>query len=202
MFCPSCGVEERGTNQFCRACGNDLRSVRFALAKPDSITDSAAKARTEIGQAFAQKIRDISSARDLNKVAEEGLPHIEKFLESPEERRLRRIRTGSLIAFIGLGVSIAFTIISSIGDKDLLVLAGLGVVTLFIGLSFIVNGLLFSVPKKTLEDKTSEGNSQRKLDFERVETNELQLPQNQQSFSSIIEDTTQHLKEKQPVSRK
>lgn len=202
MFCPSCGVEERNATQFCRACGNDLRSVRFALEKPDSITASAANARTEIGQAFAQKIREISSARDLNKVAEEGLPYIEKFLESPEERRLRRIRTGSILAFIGLGAAIAFSVVASIMDNGLLVIAGLGVVTLFIGLSFIINGLVFSVPKKTLEDKTYEGNTQRQLDFEKIDTNELQLPQSPLGFSSVIEDTTQHLKEKQPIPRK
>ena len=202
MFCPSCGVEERETNQFCRACGNDLRSVRFALEKPDTITASAAKARTEIGHAFANRIREISSAKALNKIAEEGLPHIEKFLESPEERRLRRIRTGSLIAFIGLGASIAFTIISTIADKDLIIMAGLGLVAFFIGLSFIINGLLFSVPKKVLEDKTSEGETQRKLDFKSADTNELQLPQSGQSFSSVIEDTTQHLQEKQTVAKK
>lgn len=202
MFCPSCGVEERNPTQFCRACGNDLRSVRFALEKTDSITASAANARDEVGKAFAQKIREMSSAYELSELAEDGLPYIEKFLESPEERRLRRIRTGSIISFIGLGAAIAFSIISIIADKGLVVLAGMGVVCLFIGLSFIVNGLLFTVPKKIIDDKSSEGEAQRRLDFNRIETNELKLPESNQVFTSVIEETTQHLKEKQPVSRK
>src|SRR5207244_3302116 len=97
MFCPDCGIEERQSNQFCRACGTDLRGVRLAVQSPDTITASAVSARDEIGRAVAAKIREVDSARELKKVAEDVLPQIEKFLESPEEKRLRRIRTGSII---------------------------------------------------------------------------------------------------------
>ncbi|MDQ3749938.1 MAG: zinc ribbon domain-containing protein, partial [Acidobacteriota bacterium] len=103
MFCPSCGLEERQLNQFCRACGADLRPVRNALERPDNITQSAASARDEIGRAVAAKIREFKSAKELAEVAEEVLPEIEKFLESPEEKRLRRIRNGMMVASIGLG---------------------------------------------------------------------------------------------------
>ncbi len=74
MFCPSCGLEERQLNQFCRACGADLRNVRFALEKPDNITASAVSAREEIGRAVAAKIRETNSANELKKVAENVLP--------------------------------------------------------------------------------------------------------------------------------
>lgn len=201
MFCPSCGSEERFSTQFCRACGSNLKLVRSVLEKPDAITASAAHARDEIGRAIAQKIRETHGAGELNKIAEDGLPYIEKFLESPEERRLRRIRTGSIISFIGLGAAIAFSIIGSIKDDELLVLAGMGVVTLFIGLSFIVNGLLFTIPKKILADKSSEGEKQRELDQISADTNELILPESAHTFTSVVEETTQHLKEKQPIKR-
>lgn len=202
MFCPSCGMEERFSNQFCRACGSNLRVVRSVLEKPDSITASAAAAREEIGRAFAQKIRQTQDAVGMKIVAEDVLPEIEKFLESPEERRLRRVRVGSLISFIGLGAIIAFSIIGNIVDKELLIIAGMGVVTLFIGLSFIVNGLFFTKPKKVLANKSSESESQRELDQISMETNELILPQSNQVFTSVVEDTTQHLKEKEPILRK
>jgi len=100
MFCPSCGLEERQLNQFCRACGADLRPVRNALERPDNITQSAVSARDEIGRAIAAKIREFNSTKELAKVAEEVLPEIEKFLESPEEKRLRRIRNGIMVASI------------------------------------------------------------------------------------------------------
>src|SRR6185369_1949254 len=103
MYCPSCGSEERQATQFCRACGTDLRAVRISLERPDSITASAVTAREEIGRAIAHKIRELETARDLEHVAEDVLPQIEKFLESPEEKRLRRIREGVVTAAGGLG---------------------------------------------------------------------------------------------------
>src|SRR6266850_787202 len=98
MFCPSCGSEERQATQFCRACGTDLRRVRVSLEQPDSITAIAVSAREEIGRAVAEKIREVEDSRDLKRVAEDVLPQIEKFLESYEEKRLRRVRAGVIVA--------------------------------------------------------------------------------------------------------
>src|SRR5438067_5198452 len=114
MFCPSCGSEERQASQFCRACGSDLRAVRLSLERPDSITASAVSAREEIGRAVAQKIREVEDARELKKVAEDVLPEIEKFLESPEEKRLRRMRAGVVISSIGVGVTIVGLVLASV----------------------------------------------------------------------------------------
>lgn len=134
-------------------------------------------------------------------VAEDVLPEIEKFLESPEEKRLRRVRKGTVVASIGLSATIAFAVVASIVDEDFLILAGLGVVTLFIGLSLVINGLLFTVPKKVLSDKSPDARSQRELDAAKSATNELVLPEPNDIFSSVTEQTTQHLKEKQPAPR-
>src|SRR5688500_16332103 len=106
MFCPSCGAEDRQTTQFCRACGTDIRGVRTALERPDAVTNSAVTARYEIGKAIADKIKDVKKTSDLKKVVEEVLPEIEKFLESPEERRLRRIRAGVITAAVGFGAAL------------------------------------------------------------------------------------------------
>src|SRR6267143_193986 len=103
MFCPSCGSQERQVSQFCRACGTDLRAVRSSLAKLDTITASAVSARDEIGHAIADKIREFETANDLKKVAEDVLPMIEKFLESPQQRRLRYVRGGVVTIAVGLG---------------------------------------------------------------------------------------------------
>jgi hypothetical protein len=202
MFCPSCGLEERYSNQYCRACGADLRSVRMALEKPDNITASAAMARDEIGRAFAQKIRETQDAIGMKIVAEDVLPQIEKFLESPEEKRLRRIRTGSIVSFVGLGVTTAFFFTSIFVDKDFLVIAGAGLVTFFIGLAFVINGHFLTVSKKILSDKSDDANSQRRLDVIESKTNELILPEgNREIFSSVTEHTTHQLK-KEPIPRR
>lgn len=199
MFCPGCGLEERQANQFCRACGTDLRTVRMTLERTDNITASAVSARDEIGRAVAAKIRETQSTHELKKVVEDVLPEIEKFLESPAEKRLRRMRVGTLISSIGLGVAVAFTILGIFfKEEDMLKLAGMGTICFFIGLSFLLNALYFTLPKKSLSDKSEDADSQRQLD---AQTSELVLPEPQGLFTSVTEHTTKHLKEKQPVSR-
>ena len=201
MYCPGCGLEERMANQFCRACGTDLRRVRSAIESSDKITASAVSARQEIGRAVAEQIRQTQSARELTKVAEDVLPQLEKFLESPEEKRLRRVRSGTIISSVGLGTAVAFTLVSIFVDAGALFIAGLGIVAFLIGLSFLINGLHFTIPNKSLSDHSSEGESQRELDYTNPQTNELVLPASNQVFTSVIEETTQQLKEKQPVLR-
>lgn len=202
MFCPSCGLEEQ-SNQFCRACGSNLNAVRTALERPGGITQSAQTARDEIGRAIAFKIREAKSPGKLATIAEDVLPEIEKFLESPEEKRLRRVRKGIVVASVGFGAAIAFSIAAVLmGDAGIFFVAGLGVVTLFIGLSLILNALLFTVPKKTLFDKSADARSQRKLDAaDGGATGELVSPEPTSLFASVTENTTKHLKEKQPVPR-
>jgi hypothetical protein len=199
MFCPGCGLEERQANQFCRACGTDLRHVRQTLERVDNITASAVSARGEIARAIADRIREAESMHELKKVAEDVLPEIEKFLESPAEKRLRRMRVGTLVSSIGAGASIALTILGIVQkNEEMLFLAALGLVTFFIGLSFLLNAMFFTVPKKSLSDKSEDADSQRQLD---AQTGELILPEAKTLFSSVTEHTTQHLKEKHPISR-
>src|SRR5467141_716432 len=118
MFCPICGSEERQTTQFCRACGTDLRPVRVSVERPDSITASAVSAREEIGRAVAQKIREVEDARDLKRVAEDVLPQIEKFLESYEEKRLRRMRAGVIVSAVGVGFTVLMFLMVSVAQPS------------------------------------------------------------------------------------
>lgn len=194
MFCPACGSKDTNSSQFCRACGGDLRRVRNVVASPDEITGAAASAREEIGRAVAMKIRETRSVDDLAKVTEEVLPEIEKFLESPEEKRLRRLRNGVIVASIGLGVAIGLSIAGSMRNKEeFLFLAALGLVTFFIGLGFILNGYFLSVPKKVEADNSAEADRQRELDNAEYARPELQQPSAQSFVSSVTEHTTRQL---------
>lgn len=196
MFCPSCGTEDSHSSQFCRACGADLGRVRTAVSAPDALTASAASAREEIGRAVAAKVRDTHSADELAKVSHRVLPEIEKFLESPEEKRLRRMRSGMILSGIGFGVALALTIIGAISPNDkteFLFMAGLGVVAFFLGIAFILNGYLFSVPNREAADNSAAADSQRELDASEYAKPELP-PQTAQSFvSSVTEHTTKNL---------
>lgn len=202
MYCPSCGSEERQLSQYCRACGTDLRIVRGALERPDAITASAVSAREQIGMAVADKIRQLKSAKDLEKVAEDVLPSFEKFLESPEEKRLRRIRAGVITAAVGLGASIV-TLLMAMDKIDLFPLMTPWLITFFVGVGMIVNGLLFTLPRKLLPGDAGDAMSQRALDQNRVayeippaRTNELNSAI--QSPASITEHTTHHLTTSKP----
>jgi hypothetical protein len=205
MYCPSCGSEERQLSQFCRACGTDLRIVRNSLESPDLVTQSAISARENIGMAVADKIRQMSSAKELKKVAEDVLPHFEKFLESPEEKRLRRIRAGIIMSAIGLGATLIL-LIMAIDKGDLIPFITPALVTFLVGLGIILNGLLFTVPRKELPGDAYDALSQKVLDSgaNRIPyeapapgqlTNELPTAPRLQA-ASITEHTTHHLKTK------
>src|SRR5262245_22603732 len=163
MFCPHCGSEERQVSQFCRACGRDLRVVRATLERPDSITASAVSARDEIARAIAEKIRELKKGSDLAKLTEEVLPEIEKFLESPQQRRLRGIRQGVMMSAIGLGATLFFWLMG-LAQSDSRFLIGLGVTAFLIGIGLIINALLFTVPKRHIPELPSSVNHQALVD--------------------------------------
>lgn len=196
MYCPTCGSEERQLSQYCRACGTDLRAVRVGLERPDAITASAVSARDEVGRAVAAKIMELQSADDLKKVAEEVLPEIEKFLESPHERRLRRMRAGVITAVVGLGSAIFFLLMSQ-KDESIFFMVAAGVTVFFIGLGIVINGLLFTIPRNELSNASpaADLHTQTLPDNAPARTalkGELNTAQ-PLSPPSVTENTTQHL---------
>jgi hypothetical protein len=170
------------------------------LEKPDAITESAVSARDHIGRAIADKIRMTESASELQKVAEEVLPEIEKFLESPADRRLRRIRAGIIMSFIGLGATLG-GILASMVEEDLFVLVIPGTIMLFIGLAVVINGLMFTLPRKRIFEHADEALSQKALDSGFKASTELipEVPTNalnsgERTLASVTEHTTHQLK--------
>ena len=212
MYCPTCGSEERQISQFCRACGTDLRAVRRGLERPDTITASAVSAREQISQAMAEKIRQMEGSRELKQVAEDVLPQIEKFLESPEEKRLRRVRAGVVTAAIGLGGALLIFLLS-LQSHDLIPFIALGLITFLIGLGLVINGLAFTIPRKTLADRSDDARAQRELEATgqsaypanqlspgSSSTNDLASPTDRiAGHPSVTEHTTHHLNPKHPV---
>jgi len=203
MFCPGCGSEERQATQFCRVCGTDLRAVKMSIERPDSVTASAVSAREEIGRAVAQKIREVEQTEDLKRVAHEILPEIEKFLESYEEKRFRRVRAGIIIGTSGLGAGTLGLIMSSVlTGPDLeaaLWVGGLGITAFSLGLGFVLNGLLFTKPRKAREDLSPGAKIQNLLDAGyHPPVNDLRAPTTsnlvQSPGSSVTDHTTHHLK--------
>jgi hypothetical protein len=190
--------------------------VRLSLERPDAVTASAVTAREEIGRVFAEKIREVEDSRDLKRIAEDVLPQIEKFLESPEEKRLRRMRAGVVVAASGLGATVLagllLAVIHNPADPDaiplLMFFAGLGVVCFAIGLGLVLNGLWLTRLPKGLRDRSSSETTnlldetyaapQLRPAMERPEmfrtpaTSDLV---NEPRQASVTEHTTQHLKQ-------
>jgi len=204
-------------SQYCRSCGTDLRPVRLSIERPDAITASAVTAREEIGRVFAEKIREVEDSRDLKRIAEDVLPQIEKFLESPEEKRLRRMRAGVVTGSIGLGATLLamlmFALVRNSSDPDALpmitLFGGLAIVCFAIGLGLVLNGLWFTRVPKSLKDNTAANDHQNLLDASsspqlRPAGERLDLPRSATTSDlaraerlaggSITEHTTHHLK--------
>jgi len=195
MYCPSCGSDERQPSQYCRVCGTDLRAVRATLERPDSITASAISARQQISLAIADRIRQVQKAKDLEHIVEDVLPQIEKFLESPEERRLRRIRAGLITTAIGLGATIGAFMLA-MNKVDMIPLIAPMLVLFFVGVGVVINGLWFTLPRKEFPQPDWNHEPQEKPESPpRTTMQNLSASTPYQSLpsSSVTEHTTHHL---------
>jgi hypothetical protein len=180
------------------------------VQRPDSITASAVSAREDIARAVAEKIRAVDDSRDLKRIAEDVLPKLEKFLESPEEKRLRRLRAGVIVAAAGLGFASFMLLMTSVVHgpdvEGFVAGVGIGAAAFFVGLGVIINGLVFTRLGKRIEDNARDPRLQNLLDvsyappqlrpsgeasptFRSQTTSNLVTP-------SVTEHTTHHLKSK------
>jgi hypothetical protein len=200
MYCPSCGSEERQLSQFCRTCGTDLRPARPTSDRVDALTASAVSAREQISLAVADKIRQMESSKDLKRIAEDVLPAFEKFLQSPEEKRLRRVRIGMVTTAIGLAGSVA-SFLLAMAESDFFPLLIPCFIMFMVGLSVVINGLVFTVPRKrssidsgdVLPPARLSGMTRTEPPAPNVRTNDLALPS---PMPSVTDHTTHHLKQK------
>lgn len=202
MFCPNCGVKEDQLIQFCRTCGTDLRVVRGSLEQPEQAAVSSAVAREEVARAVAAKIQEGHWWQVGMMV-----PEVERLFESPQDRylrllreaeakRLRLLRAGVITAATGFGTILLF-LIASLAKPDLLLLAGPSLVVLIIGLGIVINGLLFTVPKTSQNNRRTKKQTQDL--FAGPASNFAQtsgdLPPARPSFlpAPVTENTTRHL---------
>src|SRR5438046_848288 len=98
--------------------GTRKSSATAKCPSPIDMTCSAMTDRNDIAQAIAARIKERETADDLKEVVEDVLPRVEKFLESPEERRLRYFREGIITAASGLGVILFCLVMSFIIHSD------------------------------------------------------------------------------------
>jgi len=218
VFCPNCGIEDIKSSQFCRSCGSELPVLRpTSEQRPDTSPILGNTAREEIGRALADKIRQSESAGDLKIVIHEILPVAERFLETPEERRLRsernelevaqnalrRARRGTVTTAIGFAAALAF-LVMGLGSRDPFWLVPLipSIIGFLIGIGILLNALFFTVfpakpkdpSKRSLEEilwgasRTSRANPQS------LQEGKKELgPADSSVIPSVTEGTTRHL---------
>jgi hypothetical protein len=194
-------MKEANPSQFCRGCGAELRVVRNAL-QPAEVPDAALSARWEIARAIADKLKKLEEADDLKEVVEDVLPQVEKFLESPEERRLRRLRAGVITALSGLAPVLLLLILGApINEKDIFGILGLamaGIAAFMVGIALVINGLLFSLPKIQLNDVKRDALNLKSVEQTAIPASTTSLIEqiaalDPSSRASVIEHTTKHL---------
>jgi hypothetical protein len=162
------------------------------LEQPEMVMVKADAPRIEIGRAIAEKIRNADRVHDLGDI----LPKIEKFLETSQERKLRRLRAGVITAMAGAGTTVAFLLLSLLA-ADTFFLISLGVIVFLIGVGIVANGLLFTVPGSTINTALRSRDESEKL-AEGSEKGFLNaLPafgvQRSSAGQSVTENTTRHL---------
>lgn len=206
MFCPGCGLKEERVVQFCRACGADLGSVRETLDKPDAPEPSVTAAREEIARAIAARIKEGqwwqvgSLAPQAERLFESPRERRERLRRRDEEKRLERLRGGTITAAVGLGLVVLFQLLRVLDDRAL-VLIGPSIIVLLVGLGVILNGLLFTIPKGLqAADAAPDAAPATPRPDENI-TSELDAPRGEldaatPSFipASVTEHTTKHLR--------
>ncbi len=203
MFCPNCGEKENNPVQFCRLCGANLGVVRDSLEESDNYTASAINAREEVARAAAEKIKT-GEWWQVSAI----VPEVERLFESPqerslrrqrqdEERRLSRLRGGTITAAVGLGLILLF-LVATLSDEKFFGFIGPSLLVFMIGLGIVINGLFFTVPKRlrgtNLPEETPD-----KPDFEVIKNPEPKnlFTTNKPPFQhlSVVENTTRNLVE-------
>ena len=205
MFCPGCGLKEERAVQFCRACGADLGAVRESLERAEAAEQpSVTAAREEIARAIAARIKEGqwwqvgSLAPQAERLFESPRERRERLRRRDEEKRLERLRGGTITAAVGLGLVVLFQLLR-VMDNRAVVLIGPSLIVLLVGLGVILNGLLFTIPKGSqgpdaAPDATPSllnDNATSELDEPRPE-----LDAASPSFipASVTEQTTKHLR--------
>lgn len=168
MTCPHCGQDNQQPTRFCRKCGANLeqgpgQSARVATsdtqqpAKPGSREDLARvlveRIQNEVRQPKPFNLWESVFGEDRSEEIEGLVSALNKFLESPEEKRLRRIRAGVVTASIGIGFcffagiffdAVANTITAPAASSIVRAIFALGLIPFSIGLGLTINGLFFT----------------------------------------------------------
>ena len=194
MFCPKCGSTQSDELKFCKSCGANLFAVRQVVDTRET-AEGFDWSKTWVAEMFM-------SPHELKRRKEE----IERQRGvTPEMKRYNEIKAGIITGTFGIGIAIFLYVFmqgiilsGKVTPNSAEILSRLwiaGVLPLFVGIAFIINGLFVS--RKLLEIARRESqNAANGLEqqpnpqsLEPADTSEFVAP----GFS-VTEQTTKHLR--------
>ena len=194
MFCPKCGSAQSDELKFCKSCGANLFAVR-QVAETRETAEGFDWSKTWVAEMFM-------SPHELKRRKEE----IERQRGvTPEMKRYNEIKAGVITGTVGIGIAIFLYVFmqgiilsGKVTPNSAEILSRLwiaGVLPLFVGMAFIINGLFVS--RKLLEIARRE--SQNAADGLEQQPNPQSLePADTSEFVapgfSVTEQTTKHLR--------
>ena len=194
MFCPKCGSAQSDELKFCKSCGANLFAVRQVVDTRET-AEGFDWSKTWVAEMFM-------SPHELKRRKEE----IERQRGiTPEMKRHNEIKAGVITGTVGIGIAIFLYVFmqgiilsGNVTPNSAEILSRLwiaGVLPLFVGIAFIINGLFVS--KKLLEIARQESqNAANSLEqqpnpqsLEPADTSQFVAPD-----FSVTEQTTKHLR--------
>ena len=188
MFCPRCGTNQSDELRFCKGCGANLHAVK-KVVDPKEAEKKFDWSDTWVAEMFLSGDAHVRRKAELERAL--GV--------TPEIKRYKEIKAGVITASAGLAAMLFLAVFmqgiilgAKIPDDTAEILSRIwlvGVIPLFIGIAFIINGIFVS--KKIVEA------SQRQALLERSPATNLLPPRDTSEFVptqfSVTEETTRHL---------
>ena len=201
MFCPQCGSTQSDDLKFCKSCGANLEALRQIMATRSS-SGKFDWGNTWVAEMFQSGGDSFRQQAEMERLR--GL--------TPEEKRLREIKSGVITASVGVGVMILLLVlmggivatgrVSAAAAEILLRLWIVGVIPVLVGAALIFNGIFVSKRSRELSAGDTHELDPRELasppagQLPAPDTNDLAA----QAPFSVTDQTTRHLR--QPTGRK
>ena len=194
MFCPRCGTTQSVDLNFCKSCGANLAAIRQAVEAPAAEGEKFDWSRTWSAEMFMSNDERLTRKEQLER--ERGI--------TPEIKRVMEVKAGVIVSSVGVAVTILLFMLmegivlgGKVTPQAAEILSRLwvaGLIPVFVGLAWMINGLVVSKKLVEIATRKSESDTPRlPVDQERpalrpADTNEF-IPAN----LSVTDQTTRHL---------
>ncbi|MGB7068507.1 MAG: zinc ribbon domain-containing protein [Pyrinomonadaceae bacterium] len=203
MFCPQCGSSQNDELKFCKTCGANLHALRRIMASRDESDEKFDWSKTWVAEMFMSGEESVKQQAKLERL--QGI--------TPEVKRRNEIKAGVITASAGIALMLVLSIlmegiiisgrVSDVAAEILSRIWIVGVIPLLVGAALIFNGIVVSKKSdKKAKNETEKGTEE----LGNGEPGYLSPADTSRLAStvpfSVTDETTQHLKEPIPMTKK